>query len=246
MFGSKKERVIGGFSLYPGKDQFAEAVHKVHKLYTLPMLKKELVIPRTWFYSKNADGSMSISLLEDNTTLHYYLFTGDDRICQDRNAKYVYLYWVTSADRKCPFDYSFFSDLLKRTEKQKFEKTGAFTVAFGTADTVTISDYFGMATGHKESKIEKAGVHVHPSAHVNAPIIEEYPLTLECTVKKWDPEAELLIGKIVAMQADAKILTDGKVDLDKLKPIIFDASMHYYRVVGEKVGQAFHDGLALK
>ena len=81
---------------------------------------------------------------------------------------------------------------------------------------------------------------------MNAPIIEEYPLTLECTVKKWDPEFELLIGKIVAMQADEKILTDGKVDLGKLKPIIFDSSMNLYRVVGEKVGQAFHDGLTLK
>ena len=115
--------------------------------------------------------------------------------------------------------------LSKHKTTENFEKTGAFTVALGTADTVTISDYFGVATGHKENKIEKAGVHVHPSAHVNAPIIEEYPLTLECTVKKWDSEAELLIGKIVAMQADEKILTDGKVDLDKLKPIIFDSSM---------------------
>ena len=136
--------------------------------------------------------------------------------------------------------------LSKHKTTENFEKTGAFTVALGTADTVTISDYFGVATGHKENKIEKAGVHVHPSAHVNAPIIEEYPLTLECTVKKWDPEAELLIGKIVAMQADEKILTDGKVDLDKLKPIIFDSSMGLYRVVGEKVGKAFHDGLTLK
>ena len=81
---------------------------------------------------------------------------------------------------------------------------------------------------------------------INAPLIDELPMALECTVKKWDPEAELLIGKIVAMQADEKILTDGKVDLDKLKPIIFDSSMGLYRVVGEKVGKAFHDGLALK
>lgn len=129
---------------------------------------------------------------------------------------------------------------------ENFEKTGAFTLAFGTADTVTISDYFGVETGKKVNKIEKAGVHVRKSAHVNAPIIEEYPLTLECTVKKWDPEAELLIGKVVAMQADESILTDGKVDLGKLKPISFDPSMNLYRVVGEPVGKAFHDGLALR
>ena len=129
---------------------------------------------------------------------------------------------------------------------ENFEKTGAFTVAFGTADTVLISDYFGVETGKKVNKIEKAGCHVHKSAHVNAPIIEEYPLTLECTVKSWDTETGYLIGEIVASQADERILTDGKVDLGKLRPIIFDPSFNAYRVVGEIVGKAFSDGLKLK
>ena len=122
----------------------------------------------------------------------------------------------------------------------------AFTVAFGTADTVLISDYFGVETGKKVNKIEKAGCHVHPSAHVNAPVIEEYPLTLECKVKSWDPETGYLIGEIVASQADESILTDGNVDLGKLRPIIFDPSFNVYRVVGEAVGKAFSDGLKLK
>ena len=65
--------------------------------------------------------------------------------------------------------------LAKHKTTDNFEKTGAFTVAFGTADTVVISDYFGVETGKKVNKIEKAGCHTHPSAHVNAPIIEEYP-----------------------------------------------------------------------
>ena len=129
---------------------------------------------------------------------------------------------------------------------ENFEKTGAFTVAFGTADTVLISDYFGVETGAKVNKIERAGVHTHASAHVDAPIIEEYPLTLECTVKSWDPSTGYLIGSIVASQADERILTDGKVDLGKLRPIIFDPSFNAYRVVGEVVGRAFDDGLALK
>ena len=129
---------------------------------------------------------------------------------------------------------------------ENFEKTGAFTVAFGTADTVLISDYFGVETGKKVNKIEKAGCHVHKSAHVNAPIIEEYPLTLECKVRDWNPKTGYLIGEIVASQADECILTDGKVDLGKLRPIIFDPSFNAYRVVGEIVGKAFGDGLKLK
>ena len=136
--------------------------------------------------------------------------------------------------------------LAKHKTTENFEKTGAFTVAFGTADTVVISDYFGVETGKKINKIEKAGFHTHPSAHVNAPIIEEYPLTLECKVKSWDTETGYLIGEIVASQADESILTDGKVDLGKLRPIIFDPSFNAYRVIGEVVGKAFGDGLTLK
>ena len=136
--------------------------------------------------------------------------------------------------------------LAKHKTTENFEKTGAFTVAFGTADTVVISDYFGVETGKKVNKIEKAGCNTHPSAHVNAPIIEEYPLTLECKVKSWDTETGYLIGEIVASQADESILTDGKVDLGKLRPIIFDPSFNAYRVIGEVVGKAFGDGLKLK
>jgi flavin reductase (DIM6/NTAB) family NADH-FMN oxidoreductase RutF len=92
--------------------------------------------------------------------------------------------------------------LSKHKTTENFEKNGAFTVAFGTADTVLISDYFGVETGRKVNKIEKAGCHTHKSAHVNAPIIEEFPLTLECKVKSWDTETGYVIGEIVASQAD--------------------------------------------
>ena len=135
--------------------------------------------------------------------------------------------------------------LSRHKTTENFEKTKAFTVAFGTVDTCQISDYFGIETGKTVNKIEKAGCHVHKSAHVNAPIIEEYPLTLECLVRSWDAETGYLIGQIVASQADESILTDGKVDLGKLRPIIFDPAINAYRVVGEVVGQAFKDGLAL-
>jgi len=124
--------------------------------------------------------------------------------------------------------------LSRHKTTENFEKTGL------------ISDYFGVETGKKVNKIEKAGCHVHKSIHVNAPIIEEYPLTLECKVRNWDPETGYLIGEIIASQADESILTDGKVDLGKLRPIIFDPSFNAYRVVGEIVGRAFSDGLKLK
>ena len=136
--------------------------------------------------------------------------------------------------------------LAKHKTTENLKKTGAFTVAFGTRSTVEISDYFGVETGSNVNKIEKAGIHVHKSAHVNAPIIEEYPVTLECEVKEWDENREMLVGKIISQQVDDSVLTDGKIDLGKLQPIMFDASFHVYRVIGEVVGNAFKDGLAIK
>ena len=141
-------------------------------------------------------------------------------------------------------EITFFLAKHKTTENIKVTK--AFTVAFATEETMVISDYFGLVSGNKDDKIFKSGVHVHKAPHVNAPVIEEYPLTLECKVKSWDPETGYVIGEIVASQADESILTDGKVDLSKLRPIIFDPSFNVYRVVGEAVGNAFKDGLKLK
>ena len=132
----------------------------------------------------------------------------------------------------------------KTTENVK--KTKAFTVAFATKDTVEIADYFGIETGKKVNKIEKSGCHTHKSAHVNAPIIEEFPVTLECEMKSYDDETGILIGKIVAEQADESVLTNGEVDYDKLQPIIFDIASKTYRLIGPVVGKAFHDGLKLK
>ena len=67
--------------------------------------------------------------------------------------------------------------LAKHKTTDNLKKTGGFTVAFGTESTVVISDYFGIESGNKSNKIEKAGCHVRKSAHVNAPVIEEYPVT---------------------------------------------------------------------
>ena len=125
---------------------------------------------------------------------------------------------------------------------------GEFTVSFATADTAVASDYFGIESGDKANKIEKAGMHAVKAEHVDAPVIVEYPLTLECKVVEMKPDGDgyLLIGETVSMSADESILTDGKVDLGKMKPIAFDSAMNKYRVVGEVVADAFRSGMALK
>ena len=138
--------------------------------------------------------------------------------------------------------------LSKHKTTDNLELKNAFTVSFATKDTVVESDYFGIESGKDANKIEKAGFHAVKSAYVDAPVIEEYPLTLECKVVELqkDKEGYLLIGETVNMSADESILTDGKVDLGKLQPIMFDSAMNKYRVIGEVVGDAFRDGLKIR
>lgn len=125
---------------------------------------------------------------------------------------------------------------------------GAFTVSMGTADYVTECDYLGVTSANKvPDKLAKAGFHTVRSEFVDAPLIEELPMALECKLKSYDPETERLVGEIVNVCADVKILDeDGKVDPAKLRPITFDPMNNAYIVLGEKVGNAFKDGKNIK
>lgn len=128
---------------------------------------------------------------------------------------------------------------------ENMTKTGAFTVSMATADTVTASDYVGIESAKKVSdKFAKSGFHATKSGFVNAPLIDELPMALECKVKSF--ENGILVGEIVNINADESILTDGRIDPAKLKPISYDPVNNDYLVLGEKVGNAFKDGLKLK
>jgi Conserved protein/domain typically associated with flavoprotein oxygenases, DIM6/NTAB family len=131
--------------------------------------------------------------------------------------------------------------LSKHKTTENLELTGAFTVSFADVRTVAESDYFGLVSGKNvPDKVERAGFTVTPSPNVDAPIINEYPLTLECRVVSW--KDGILIGEVVNMSADECILTDGKVDLEKLQPIVFDAAAMSYRSIGSEVGKAWGSG----
>lgn len=129
----------------------------------------------------------------------------------------------------------------KHKTTENLELTGAFTVSFADIRTVAESDYFGLVSGFKvPDKVARAGFTVTPSPNVDAPIINEYPLTLECKVVSWGDG--ILIGEVVNQSADESILTDGKVDLAKLQPIVFDAAGMCYRALGDVVGGAWNAG----
>lgn len=131
---------------------------------------------------------------------------------------------------------------------QNILKTKAFTVSMGTAEHVVACDYVGIVSGNKEpDKMAKAGFHAVKSAFVNAPVIAELPMTLECELVSYDKETCYMVGRIVNVSAEETVLgEDGKIELSKLKPIMYDPIHHDYLVMGEKVGKAFADGKALK
>ena len=124
----------------------------------------------------------------------------------------------------------------------------AFTVSMATAQYAAACDYVGIVSGNQEpDKFAKAGFHATKSQFVDAPIIDELPMALECRVLSYDTETCRLVGEIVNICVEESVLNeDGKVDVSKLQPITYDSMNHHYLVLGEKVGQAFHDGKALK
>lgn len=125
---------------------------------------------------------------------------------------------------------------------------GAFTVAPADAAHVVEADYFGMATGRKVNKAEAFGLTFVPSEHADAPVIEEFPLTMECKVKDvqdWGGEKRF-IGEVVNTRVDESILdAEGCVDFGLMRPLIYDSTRRIYRVVGEVVGGAWDAGKAL-
>lgn len=125
----------------------------------------------------------------------------------------------------------------------------AFTLAIPGTDTLEQSDFLGTASANKVAdKFARTGLHAAKSERVDAPVITEYPLTLECEVAEiqHQPYGLRVLGKIINVIADEKILDqNGKIDPAKLQAFVFDQMQNGYYAIGEKVGQAWHSGAKL-
>ena len=139
---------------------------------------------------------------------------------------------------------------LNITESHKTSKNikerGAFTISVADIPHLEESDYFGTASANRvKDKFEKSGMRAVKSERVDAPIIEEYPITLECKVSKIynDDEGFRVVGEIVNVLADEEVLdSNGKVDPTKLNAFVFDQFQNGYYAIGEKVGEAWNSG----
>ena len=126
---------------------------------------------------------------------------------------------------------------------------GAFTLSIADVPHIEAADFFGIATGNKlPDKFARSGLHAVRSEKVDAPVVEEFPLTLECKVVECQHTVYgfRVLGEIVGTLADESVLDErGKVDPTKLNAFVFDQFQSGYYAIGEKVGQAWHTGAPL-
>ena len=132
---------------------------------------------------------------------------------------------------------------------QNILKSKAFTVSLADRAHMDAADFFGIATGNKMAdKFERTGYHAAKSERVNAPIIEEFPVVMECELAEVSQTESFyaIVGKIVNTAAEERVLSEnGKVDPKKLDALIFDQFQHGYYVTGEQAGKAWNAGTGL-
>lgn len=132
---------------------------------------------------------------------------------------------------------------------QNIKARGSFTVSIADAAHVVEADYFGVESGNRVSnKFENSGLTASKAETVDAPVINEFPLCLECEFIEYQNNTYGcgVIGKVVNVTADESIMNGNKVDMSLVNAIAFDPYTHGYYKVTERVGEAFKDGLQLK
>ncbi len=140
----------------------------------------------------------------------------------------------------------FLTESHKTVKNIKLNK--AFTVSLVNKDHVAEADYFGIASGNNVTdKFERTGLRAFKSSRVNAPLIEEFPLTMECEVAKFIEDSEIgfaVVGRIVNVIAEDSVLDEkGKVDVSKLGALTFDQFKYGYYEVGKEVAKAWNAGM---
>ena len=125
----------------------------------------------------------------------------------------------------------------------------AFTVSIADSNHVVEADYLGVVSGNNTpNKFENSGLTAIKSENVDAPIINEFPICMECEFIEYQDSqyGAGVIGKVVNVTADEKVMNGENIDINLINAIAFDPYTHGYYKVGEKVGEAFKDGMKIK
>lgn len=153
--------------------------------------------------------------------------------------------WGTMIDRdKVALNLSETHKTVKNIKERK-----GFTVSIADAAHVIEADYFGVVSGNNDTKkFEKSGLTATRSEFVDAPVVNEFPICLECEFVEYqgDENGIGVVGKVVNVTADEKVMKDGKIDMSLVNAIAYDPFTSGYYKVTERVGDAFKDGLRIK
>lgn len=148
----------------------------------------------------------------------------------------------------CVCDYSKIMVVIDRSHKttENILGRGAFTVSIADSGHIVQADYLGIVSGRDvPDKVGRAALAHTRSEAVDAPVLEDFPLTLECRLSDYDEATERVTGEVVNTLADESILSGGKIDMAKFRPVTYDGQNHDYIALGGKVGKAFSDGKRL-
>mgnify|MGYP002522195037 FL=1 len=153
--------------------------------------------------------------------------------------------WGTMIDRdKVALNLSETHKTVKNIKERK-----GFTVSIADAAHVVEADYFGVVSGNNDpEKFEKSGLTATRSEFVDAPVVNEFPICFECEFVEYqgDENGIGVVGKVVNVTADEKVMKDGKIDMSLVNAIAYDPFTSGYYKVTERVGDAFKDGLKIK
>lgn len=159
------------------------------------------------------------------------------------------LAFATMCSHKPPAILIAINSTLKRKTLADIFQTKEFCLGFPSADQVAEADYLGIVSGYDSDKLEDVNFTHQKAEFVNAPIINEFKVSLECRVIDINPVGShtQITGEIVNVVADSGVLDkNGKIDFEKLNPLGYDDVSHSYFEIGARLAKAFKVGLKFK
>jgi len=121
-----------------------------------------------------------------------------------------------------------------------------FSINIPSVDMVEVTDYVGLASGNRTDKSEVFDVHYNELK--NAPLIKECPVSMEFKLVQTVelPSNDLFIGELISAWTEERFMTDGSVDVEKVRPMTLTMPDNRYWSVGEHIGNAWSDGKKLR
>ena len=159
------------------------------------------------------------------------------------------LAFATMCSHRPPAVMIAINSTLKRKTLKSILHSKEFCLAFPSVEHVGEVDYLGIESGYRQDKLAKIGFSHQKGEKVNAPIINEFSVSLECRVMHI---AEVgshtqITGEIVNVQADEDVVDEnGKIIFEKVNPIVWDDITHSYYETGGKIADGFNVGLKFR